>query len=154
MQMFKAAVLMAMMTAIAFLPIGATAQTLAPPGNSGIQQYKETLPAPGGNEVADGAHPPAAKALGKGNANKLNQFGVDGRAAAELAAATAPARHSDNHPAGVGAASGSSGLAETLGQAAGFSGSSEMGPLFPLVIVATILGAIAYVVTRRRAASG
>ena len=47
---------------------------------------------------------------------------------------------------------GSSGLSEVLGQATGSSSSGEMGLLLPLVIVAAVLGAIAYAVARRRGA--
>jgi hypothetical protein len=154
MNLFGPAVGLAIAMSIASFPAGATAQKLVPPGDSALNQYKETLPGPAGNVLreANAPHSSPAKALGKRNAEKLSELGPEGRAAAELAAATAPARHSVvKHGGGARAGgSGSSALGEVLGQATGTSSSGEMGLAFPLVLLATVLGAIAYAVSRRR----
>lgn len=94
--------------------------------------------------------------LGKGNAEKLRRLGPDGRAAALLAARTAPARPSGARKgvAGEGGStdpSGSSGLQQVLRQVTGSSsGSTGMGLLLPLVIVLALVGAGAYALTRHR----
>jgi hypothetical protein len=155
MSLLRAAIGLAIAMSIASFPAGATAQRLVPPGNSALNQYKETLPGPGGNELreANAPHSSPAKTLGKRNAEKLSELGPEGRAAAELAAATAPARRSVvKHGGGAGAGgSGSSALGEVLGQMTGTSSSGEMGLAFPLVLLATVFGGIAYTVSRRRA---
>lgn len=80
---------------LAFLALPATAgaEYLIPPGNSAANQYTEALPSGGGDRNADRGKrkpPPPDRALGKANARRLRSEGVDGKAAAELAAATAP----------------------------------------------------------------
>lgn len=147
--------------AFGMVPSVATGQTLVPPGNSAINQYKETLPAPGGNVTADsGGDRSPAQVLGSENARRLEQLGADGRAAAALAASTAPEGSAGTRRGGSGPANDddvageSSGLSEVLRQATGSSSSGEMGLLLPLVIVAAGLGAAAYAITRRRGAHG
>ncbi|MBW8060152.1 MAG: hypothetical protein FVQ78_07435 [Solirubrobacterales bacterium] len=80
--------------AIFALPSAAIAQPLVPPGNSAVNQYTETFPTAGGNRDAEkgsnkGDRSPA-KVLGARNARRLEARGQQGRAAAVLAAATAP----------------------------------------------------------------
>lgn len=90
--------------------------------------------------------------LGKEDAARLNELGAQGRRAAELAASTAPAGRPAGRAGGSGSAGpGSSGLGQVVGQTTGFSDSGGMGPLLPLLIVGTVLGAIAYIVRRRSA---
>jgi hypothetical protein len=152
---------------MAALPVAdATAETRVPPGVSGANQYSETLPGPGGNDrTGGGSGGTPAQAIGKGNAAKLEALGPEGKAAAELAARTAPAgAHGGNGGAGTngsgsrdsGSGSGSSGLDQVLGQVTGTggsgSGSGGMGLLLPLLIAAAILVAAAYALNRRRAA--
>jgi hypothetical protein len=156
----RLALALAVWASIASLPAAAEALTVAPPGNAGIDQYKEKIPGPGGSETArpgesQGPPPAPAAVLGKRNAEKLSRLGAEGRAAARLAARTAAARHAGKNPAAradraaVGG-SGSSGLREVVAQATGSSASGEMGLLLPLIIVAAVVGAVAYAVTRRR----
>jgi hypothetical protein len=166
--------LAAMLALAAILPAASPA-ALVPPGNSAVNQYTETYPAAGGQAESDGdggggSRSPAA-ALGSRNARRLQAQGADGRAAASLAAATAPARvgASGEGAAGGGAAapggsaatggpgsakagepSGSSGLAEVLGQATGSSDSGGIGLLLPIVILATLVWSLAYLARRRR----
>lgn len=135
-------------------PSAALAQPVVPPGNSAINQYKETLPGPGGDQPTDsGGNRSPAQALGAENATRLERLGPVGRAAAALAAKTAPAGGGSRKKSGAATAAqpgGSSGLSEVLGQATGSSSSGEMGLLLPLVIVAAILGAVVYAIARRR----
>lgn len=145
------------------LPGMASAQRVVPPGNSAANQYTETYPTTGGNAVNEGAPPSSAHALGPRNAGRLEALGPDGRAAAALAAATAPSRAvaergTAGQRGGLGseggkqadAPSGSSGLAEVLGQVTGSSSNGEMGLLLPLVIIATVVLSLASLLRRRR----
>lgn len=68
---------------------------LLPPGNSAANQYTEAFPtARGGRDPEQGEGKPrqgsSLKALGTRNVRKLEAEGPEGRAAAEVAAATAP----------------------------------------------------------------
>jgi hypothetical protein len=150
-------------------PAAATAQRLVPPGNSGVNQYTETFPTAGGDAVAgDGGKRSPKKVLGANNARRLEEAGPEGRAAAALAAATAPASRAvatghggsggkqaggggNGRPA-AGGVSGSSGLGEVIGQATGASSSGQLGILLPLAIVAAAIGSLAFLWRRRRAA--
>jgi hypothetical protein len=140
--------------ALALLPGTALAVKLVPPGNSAANQYTETLPGPGGNTPSSEAKGGApAKVLGSSNAARLEALGPEGRAAARLAAATAPHPVGKGEPGGAKAApvpSGSSGLGQVLRQLTGTSGSGGMGLLLPLVIVLAVLAAVGFLITRRR----
>jgi hypothetical protein len=152
--------------------MAATAKNV-PPGVSGDNQYTETLPGPGGNHPtrklrAETRGSRSAKhVLGDENARKLQALGPEGRAAARLAAETAPedgrgrkkqdrgGARPTGSPGGSGSSgSGSSGLQQVLGQMTGTGGSSAggMGWLLPLLIVASVFVAVAYLFTRRRPA--
>lgn len=131
----------------------AGAVRVVPPGNSGANQYTETLPGPGGNVPSDevkGGSPD--KVLGAANAARLKALGPEGRAAAELAAATAPGKTGRVAPpdSAAPASSGSSGIGEVLEQATGTSGSGGMGLLLPLLIVLASIGSLAFFLARRR----
>lgn len=160
----------AVLLVLALLPAGAAAGTRVPPGVSGANQYSETLPGPGGNDrPGGGSGQTPAQAVGKENAAKLEALGPEGKAAAELAAETAPgggkagghggAASNGGGSAGSGSgsgAAGSSGLDQVLGQVTGTggsgSGSGGMGLLLPLLIAAAIVAAAAYALNRRRTA--
>jgi hypothetical protein len=72
------------------LPGAALAEYYVPPGNSAANQYTETLPSAGGDSAGKGKGVTPAQALGAKNAHKLEAEGPAGKAAAELAAETAP----------------------------------------------------------------
>lgn len=164
-------------------PSTAAAQTVIPPGNSAVNQYTQTFPTAGGNSPTQnrGSRSPA-KVLGGRNAQRLDAKGPAGRAAASLAAATAPtpavlaagrgrsggapgaqgASHTDGAGQGIGGAStgsetsgsrGSSGFDQVIGQATGSSSSGQMGFLLPLVIVAAVLWSLMYLWRQRRRAA-
>lgn len=81
--------------AFAVCPAAAWANgALVPPENSAAAQYTEAFPTAGGNKDVtrnNAQRPPtAAKALGSGNAERLEAHGPEGEEAAAVAAATAP----------------------------------------------------------------
>jgi hypothetical protein len=80
--------------AILALPTAAQAEYLIPPGNSAATQYTEAVPTAGGpkatNPSKHNGNKSPKQVLGNGNAKKLDAQGPEGRAAAEVAAATAP----------------------------------------------------------------
>ncbi len=158
--------------AIFTLASTAMAQPVVPPGNSAVNQYTETFPAAGGGAPAsDKGKRSPAQALGAKNARRLEEMGPEGRAAAALAAATAPsvsASRGTAHGAGQapgkfrtpsgraaggshsGEPGGSSGLGEVIAQATGSSSSGQMGLLLPIIIIA---GSATYAWRRRRRAT-
>lgn len=149
-----AAILAAVMLAA---PGTASAVKRVPPGLSAANQYTETLPAPGGNvpsqDAGDDGRTPD-EVLGDDNAERLEALGPEGRAAAELAAATAPQPAGQRAPGrgtgDGGLPGGSSGLGEVLRQVTGTSGSGGMGLLLPLAIVAALAGSLVFLAIRRR----
>jgi hypothetical protein len=171
-----APVLLAVVIALLALPAAANALYVVPPDNSAVNQYTETVPTAGGGQDTDrqgkGNRSPA-KVLGSRNAERLNAHGPEGRAAAEVAAATAPysgassptpavdapdtAKHKQ---AGDGEArktetaspaispsssdpSGSSGIGEVIAQATG-SSSGEMGLFLPFLILVALAWSLGY----------
>lgn len=114
-------------TAVAVLAMAlpAMAEQLVPSGNSAVNQYTETYPTAGGQKEAGGGghhaarHP--AKVLGSRNTHRLDQQGPEGRAAAQLAAATAPGPSVETSSPGpaAGGHEGSSGGGTAGGGAGG-----------------------------------
>jgi hypothetical protein len=164
MRPFRCATLLAL--AALLLPavsLAAAPPPLVPPGVSGANQYTETLPGPGGNEPTSGAKGQGpkspAKALGKGNAKRLESLGPEGRAAAQLAAvgATNDASRLDKSGKDSGgqgspaSGNGTSGVGQVLGHLTGTSDSGGMGALLGLLIGAAAIAAGAFVFLRRRA---
>ena len=157
------------------LPAAALAEYYVPPGNSAANQYTEAFPTAGGE--SGGKPGSKGKAtpdgtLGARNANRLDEQGAAGAAAAQVAAETAPVplvgadrRVGGRKPADsagdggpsvqpnraasgpAAAGSGSSGFGEVVGQATGNDG--NLGLLLPIAILATIAGSIAYRVRMR-----
>ena len=71
-----------------------TAPVVVPPGNSAAAQYTETFPTGSGNQTAGGGkggHRSPSRVLGAKKTRSLDSHGPQGRATAEVAAATAPA---------------------------------------------------------------
>jgi hypothetical protein len=157
----------AVLLAIALIGFSApaSAQQVAQPGNSAADQYTETVPTTGGGAPSEGVGGQTpAEALGKPNAERLEATGEDGRAAADLAASTAPAppaesaastpaedpgsRGAPDLPAGSSPAEGSSALEEII--PTGVSSSGEMGIVLPLVFLGAVLAAAAVLWRRRQ----
>jgi hypothetical protein len=88
-----ASLLLANVIVLLVLPLAAHAQYVVPPDNSAVNQYTETVPTAAGGQDTDrqgkqGRSP--SDVLGTGNAKRLEARGPQGRATAEVAAATAP----------------------------------------------------------------
>ncbi len=72
------------------LPAAAGAEYYVPPANSAANQYTESFPGAGGESSGKRKEVTPGTALGAGNAKKLEAKGPAGKAAAEMAAETAP----------------------------------------------------------------
>jgi hypothetical protein len=157
----------ALTTALALaLAAPAAADTVAPPGNSGVDQYMEVVPS------AKGPSAPATqqRALSSAVRRKLQRQGADGRRLAQIVNTTAPARPASpksaranaegadpavKHSAADRAAPlprGDSPLASVAKAVGDGSGSGGMGPVLPLLLIVstTVLAAVA--LWRRRSA--
>jgi hypothetical protein len=86
--------LAAALLAVLAVPAATMAEEAIPPGNSAVNQYTESLPTPTGHTDTEKggkkSHRSPEKTLGSRNAERLEEHGADGRAAAEAAAETAP----------------------------------------------------------------
>jgi MYXO-CTERM domain-containing protein len=141
----------------------AGAASIAPPGNSAVDQYFESVPAAGGNQ------PPAAGAtvtprhvggLSPGTRHVLAASGPDGAAAAALASSGAPAASASGSGGAGGSASGSSGQTPgvvatppaiaQLPRTTTAGGGSGISPVLPIVLGAVALAALAVALVRRR----
>ena len=174
MRAFKLGIAVGAVTVAVALPVavpaGAQAEAVVPPGNSAANQYTETAPGAGGEQLPPGGHTPSpVKTLGTGTAEKLDELGPAGRATAALAAAGAPRRsgrdsdgiHGNGEKSGSGGAgegrggkgdtgpAGSSGLGRVLGQATGLSSAGSQSGLLLLAFLATGLWSIVYLWRRR-----
>ena len=144
----------------------AAADTIAPPGNSGVDQYMEVVPS------AKGPSAPGTpqRALSSTVQRKLQSHGAEGRQLAQIVKTTAPAQpattkrsqpnrsaagpggthHAASRPAPV--PRGDSPLASVAKAIGDGSGSGGMGPVLPLLLVVstTVLAGVA--LWRRRSA--
>jgi hypothetical protein len=156
--------LLAALVALALIasPAAASAQTQktnAPPGNSAIDEYLETVPSASGNARP---RPPAANggsssALSAAERARLAKLGPDGRtlAAAIDATSPAPSKRADSGTTGgsVAAGEGRSPISQVLDVAVGRDSGGGMGVLLPAILLASLLGFITLAVMRRRSAS-
>jgi hypothetical protein len=145
--------LVLVLAALALPSAAAAAGSNAPPGNSGVDQYFETIPSAGGNHPAARGAKPGAGGLSAAERRRLAAAGPTGAAAADLAAANAPRRARHHAPAGTTAplpsAAGRSPFSAALHAVSG-SDSSGLGILLPLILGATLLAGILAVAVRRR----
>ena len=129
-------------------------QTNAPPGNSAIDEYLETVPGASGNQRprSPGAGPSGG--LTAAQRADLQRLGSDGRALADAVDATSPAREvpRKSTPAPPDARSRSP-LSEVFDATTGRDGGAGMGALLPAILLAALLGIVALVAVRRRSAS-
>ena len=135
-----------------------TPQTNAPPGNSAIDEYLETVPGATGNQRprtpsgdgSDATLTPAQRA-------RLERLGPDGKALADAVDATAPAptKAGEGRAPAIApdSAQGRSPLSEVLDAATGDDGGGGMGIVLPAILLLTLFGVIALAVARRRSAS-
>jgi hypothetical protein len=126
---------------------GARNKVIAPPGNSGLDQYVETIPDASGNRIPSDGRPPSLGNLGR----VLQSRGSAGRATARVLATTSPDRAVRRLRAWK--PRNEAPIASPGVRAAEASGTSYGGLSAPLPIVmgASLLGAIAFAVLRRRA---
>jgi len=145
---------------------------IAPPGNGGVDEYLETVPGAGGNRPVDPNGRPNRGGLTPSARRKLAALGKDGRAAAALAVASAPARDARStapggarssqdggSDAGSSRGRGSATGTAAPGRSAADKGGSALatalrplleGGLLPLLLLAVLAGAIALAVLKRR----
>ncbi|MEA2266092.1 MAG: hypothetical protein QOE27_1675 [Solirubrobacteraceae bacterium] len=171
MRRLAASVVCSILLATASVAGAAARQTLAPPGNSGVDQYFETVPGAGGNvgvRPLPASAPTSAAGSGapgraaSGQARALARFGADGRAAAAVAAATRPAgpgRPGSGSGSGPGSGPGPrgfapppkpTGAASALLTVLGGSDQGGLGIAFPLVLAGALAGAVLVLALRRR----
>jgi hypothetical protein len=150
------------------LPASFVLAATAPPGNSEVNQYAETLPGGGGeNTVNPPGSGPGGGGGGNGNGqgqggapvippqtqHQLEQLGPDGRAAAALAEANAPqppARSGGGGAGGAGAGKGDSVASAVTGALTG-SDQGGMGAFLPIALFGVAGLGIGYALARRRA---
>lgn len=144
-------------------PARAAAQgdaTLAPPGNSAVTEYLETVPnAMGASPPRPGA--PASGVLSASRRAALARLGADGRALAAVVDATAaPAvpgaaggrgSHVRVSPAALSGAGVPSRVVALLAAASGRDGGGGLGPVLPALMAAGLLGTLAHALRRRGA---
>lgn len=138
------------------LPAMARAQaTNAPPGNSAIDEYLETVPGASGaqrprqpGEAGGGVLTPAQRA-------QLERHGPDGKALADAVDATAPAGVTGpaKDEAAVGDSESRSPAGTVLDAVSGDDGGDGMGFVLPATLIAALLGAITLTLLRRRESS-
>ena len=143
------------------LPATAVAKpppTNAPPGNSAIDQYLETVPGPSGNTRPrppgqggnSGALTPAQRA-------RLERLGPDGQALASAVDQTSPKasgkKGDKKKTVSVPQGDGQSPADKVLATVGGSDGGDGMGIVLPAILIATLLAAIVFVLLRRRGAS-
>jgi len=132
-------------------------QTNAPPGNSAVDEYLETVPGASGNaRPRTPAHGGAAgSALTAAERARLERLGPDGKTLADAVEATAPApkKSAAESSTEVLEGAGRSPARELLDAVGGDDGGGGMGLLLPGILIAALLAAITLVLLRRRTSS-
>jgi hypothetical protein len=131
--------------------------------NAAQDEYTENIPGGGGDRPSDnGGSGGGGGSLPPGTAQDFQALGADGQAAAALAETTGPGgevgRDRGAGARGVSAggqpASGGSATGDVVGDLVGGSGEEGgMGVALPLILGASLLGAIAFLIVRRRRGS-
>ena len=145
---------LAVMTAALVLSVVPSAQAdrvTAPPGNSGVDQYFETVPSATGNRPpgASGSANHAGPGVSARTQSRLARLGKDGRAAAALAQQTAPGPLARSHPPTSSGAGGGSPFDAIL-HAVGGDQSGGMGFLLPAILIGSALLGGGFAMLRRR----
>jgi hypothetical protein len=157
--------------ALLVFPASALASThpVIPSGNSGANEYIETLPSASGQGRAEvrppsNPHPASSGTSTVGSpalptpvASSLARRGHDGRAAARFARATGPsgARHRDlpasvSQGGGPKPPAGSSPVSTVLGSLTGLSGGGGLGAALPIMLVLIAVWIAGLALRRRR----
>jgi len=135
--------------------------SIAPPGNSGVSQYREDVPTAKGNRPSSAFVPggtsgsgPSSGALSSSTVRALDKQGSAGRKAAALAEATAPSIAGPSKNSGSASQDpGSSPVTSVVKALTGSSSSGGLGPLLPIILIGSLLGVTALAVLRRRRAT-
>lgn len=160
----RAAIVAGLVLMTASTAAAAPVRKLAPPGNSAISQYVESVPTAGGGKPTSAinvAGHDGSGALPSSTQRAFSRAGPDARAAARLAVATAPSatlgvaaatasQGSGGGPAGSRAGAGSAPLTSILNAAAGTSSSAGLGPWLPAILLVTAISLGAVALWRRR----
>jgi hypothetical protein len=125
--------------------------TNAPPGNSAIDEYLETVPSVTGDQ-RPGTPGAGGGMLTPAQRQRLERLGPDGKTLADAVDATAPAAPRKAMPLPP-AVEGRSPLSAAVDAASGRDGGAGMGVVLPAILIATLLGAVVLVVVRRRSVS-
>jgi hypothetical protein len=156
----------------------ARVHTIAPPGNSGVGQYVETLPTAGGGQPTSTVHSggaggpvgrggtgggpgsSAGGAVASSTQRALARQGAVGDATVALAQATAPRRarpaarsgHGGANPSALATSGGdgSSPSTSVLKALTGSTSSGGLGPLLPIALIGSVLAAAVLTLVRRR----
>jgi hypothetical protein len=129
-------------------------QTNAPPGNSAIDEYLETVPAAGGNHAPKAPSSSGGSALTAAQRAKLEALGPDGKALADAVESTSSGKATAaKHASEPVTAQGRSPIGEVFDAAIGRDDGGGMGALLPAILLASLLGVVTLVVLRRRSAS-
>jgi len=175
--------------AVLALPASAAAkggtQTIAPPGNSGVSQYVETVPTAhggqptssvhrggggsghaqgGGGSPTSGGGPGGTGAISSSTQRALDSQGSTGRAAAAFIQSTAPSgvrasaqghghRGTDASNGSNAAASQSDGsppASSVFHALTGSTTSGGLGPILPIILIASLLAVSVLAILRRR----
>jgi hypothetical protein len=141
----------------------AAADTVAPPGNSGVDQYMEVVPSAKGPSAPGGQQ----GALSSTVQRKLQSQGADGQRLAQIVKTTAPVRSGTTKPsrptrkAAVKQSAadraaplprGDSPLASVAKAIGDGSGSGGMGAVLPLLLIVSTTVLAAFALWRRRSA--
>jgi hypothetical protein len=148
------------------LPAYAPARVLAPPGHAGANQYFEVIPTSAGNAAPPGSirgsgsaggGPQALATLGRGRSgdSRLARLGKDGKAAAALAASTAPAavpgeRIGRGTASVPPSASGGGSVASGVAKALTGSDTGGLGLLLPVLLATGLVVALGITAARLR----
>jgi len=165
--------LVALALALPATSLAKAPQTNAPPGNSAIDEYLETVPgasgssdprSPGGGGSSSGAG--SSSSAGSSSAGssstgggltptqraRLEQHGADGKTLADAVDATSSGKTSKEERA-LPKSDGRSPLGEVFGAATGSNGGGGMGIVLPAIIIGALLVFVFAVLLRRRATS-
>jgi hypothetical protein len=141
--------------------------SIAPPGNSGVSQYREDVPTAKGNRPSSAFTPGGGGSNGSGTSGAsvssstlraLDKQGSAGRKAAALAQATAPGTGSPAGPktvkTNIGSTdSGASPVTSVVKALTGSSNGGGLGALLPIILIACLVAFTALAVLRRRRAT-
>jgi hypothetical protein len=133
-------------------------QTNAPPGNSAIDEYLESVPSAGGNTPTAAIVHDRSQTLGGRAGRSLRASGADGRRLAQIVAATAPRKAIEAGNGGTTAAPSADTAKgrSPLGSVAdavlkGSGGGSGMGAVFPILLIGLAAATVVLGLRRRRA---